>query len=61
MNLIPYFAWNNRGNATMNVWFPCDKETAIKSLHEIKYDKDKFGDVSVLQVVRNMEIYSGFN
>jgi DUF1680 family protein len=47
MNLIPYFAWNNRGNATMNVWFPRDKETAINSLHEIKYDKDKFGDVSV--------------
>ena len=25
MNLIPYFAWTNRGNATMNVWFPCTK------------------------------------
>ncbi|HBO87507.1 MAG TPA: hypothetical protein DD620_01980 [Verrucomicrobia bacterium] len=47
MNLIPYFAWNNRGNATMNVWFPCNKENAASSLHEVKYNKDKFGDIFV--------------
>jgi len=22
LTLIPYFAWNNRGNGTMRIWFP---------------------------------------
>ena len=26
MNLIPYFAWNNR-NATMNVWFSRQRDS----------------------------------
>lgn len=31
LHLIPYYAWNNRGdNVTMNVWFARDKETAIR-------------------------------
>jgi hypothetical protein len=31
LKLIPYYAWNNRGdNATMNVWFARDLATAIE-------------------------------
>ncbi len=26
ITLIPYYAWNNRGNASMNVWFPTKSE-----------------------------------
>ena len=29
MKLIPYYAWNNRGPASMTVWFPSKKELAI--------------------------------
>ena len=30
LTLVPYFAWNNRGdNMTMNVWFARDAETAL--------------------------------
>ena len=33
LKLIPYYAWNNRGdNVTMNVWFARDAETAINGL-----------------------------
>ena len=32
LKLIPYYAWNNRGdNVTMNVWFARDAETAVLS------------------------------
>ena len=32
LKLIPYYAWNNRGdNVTMNVWFARDLGTAIES------------------------------
>jgi len=31
LKLIPYYAWNNRGdNVTMNVWFARDAETAVQ-------------------------------
>lgn len=31
LKLIPYYAWNNRGdNVTMNVWFARDAETALQ-------------------------------
>ena len=33
LKLIPYYAWNNRGdNMNMNVWFARDAETAIKGM-----------------------------
>ena len=33
LKLIPYYAWNNRGDYTkMNVWFGRDAETALQSL-----------------------------
>ena len=31
--LLPYYAWNNRGNAAMNVWFALDAPTARKSMN----------------------------
>ena len=33
LKLIPYYAWNNRGdNITMNVWFARNAETVLKSI-----------------------------
>lgn len=33
VTLIPYYAWNNRGdNTTMNVWFPRSASTALASI-----------------------------
>ena len=33
LKLIPYYAWNNRGdNVTMNVWFARDAETVMNSM-----------------------------
>ncbi len=33
LKLIPYYAWNNRGDhTTMNVWFARDAETIVKSI-----------------------------
>jgi DUF1680 family protein len=33
LTLLPYYAWNNRGNAAMNVWFALDATTARKSMN----------------------------
>lgn len=46
IHLIPYFAWNNRGNASMNVWFPNSKDLAEESVINSSYDSSKFGIVS---------------
>ena len=36
LNLIPYYAWNNRGDyGTMNVWFGRDIETVASAIPEI--------------------------
>ncbi len=32
LRLLPYYAWNNRGNAAMNVWFARDEQTALQTL-----------------------------
>jgi hypothetical protein len=31
LRLLPYYAWNNRGNAAMNVWFARDAQTVLQS------------------------------
>ncbi|MCH2176818.1 MAG: glycoside hydrolase family 127 protein [Lentisphaeria bacterium] len=46
MNLIPYYAWNNRGNCSMNVWFPNNKELAQKSLDAMAFNNAHYGVVS---------------
>ncbi|MCH2209604.1 MAG: glycoside hydrolase family 127 protein, partial [Lentisphaerales bacterium] len=46
MKLIPYYAWNNRGNGSMNVWFPTQPTQAKKSLDAIAFDNAKYGTVS---------------
>ena len=39
MVLIPYYAWNNRGdNTTMNVWFARDAATVIAGLPKLHYN-----------------------
>jgi DUF1680 family protein len=45
--LVPYFAWNNRGNASMNVWFPTSRESAAKATAEAAFDDSKYGIISV--------------
>lgn len=42
LNLIPYYAWNNRGdNQSMNVWFARDARTVIEgSMHTVGNIKD---------------------
>ncbi len=36
LTLIPYYAWNNRGdNVTMNVWFARDKQTAYDAIPHV--------------------------
>lgn len=45
LTLIPYYAWNNRGdNGTMNVWFARDAATALPS---VSHTIDKVKEVSV--------------
>ncbi len=33
--LLPYYAWNNRGESSMTVWFPTKKELAVHDPHAL--------------------------
>ena len=44
LNMIPYYAWNNRGEKSMIVWTPTSEEMATKY---IKSDKSPYGDVEI--------------
>ncbi len=35
LNLIPYYAWNNRGVSSMTVWFPRDQKLAVFDPHRL--------------------------
>ncbi|MDR3057144.1 MAG: glycoside hydrolase family 127 protein [Prevotella sp.] len=35
LNMIPYYAWNNRGVSQMNVWFPESESIARENISEI--------------------------
>ena len=47
MTLVPYFAWNNRGNGSMNVWFPKTAAQAQQAMDDATFDNSKFGKVTV--------------
>jgi hypothetical protein len=44
VRLVPYFAWNNRGNASMIVWFPTSRKLAAKS--RTSFDPKVFAEVT---------------
>ena len=44
--LVPYFAWNNRGNGSMNVWFPRNAELARAAMADARFDNGKYGEVN---------------
>jgi DUF1680 family protein len=46
MRLVPYFAWNNRGNASMIVWIPRDRERARPDMEAGRFDAESYGAVS---------------
>jgi len=47
VRLVPYFAWNNRGNGSMNVWFPRNAELAQAAMVDARFDSSNYGDISV--------------
>ena len=44
--LVPYLAWNNRGNASMNVWLPQDEATARQALARNPFDASIYGKLA---------------
>ena len=56
LKLIPYYAWNNRGdNMTMNVWFAKDAETALQG---ITHTVGNVADVHATHTFSGDEIYA---
>lgn len=56
LRLIPYYAWNNRGdNVTMNVWFARDKETAIQGTVRTT---GNVADVNATHTHNNDDVYA---
>jgi hypothetical protein len=48
--LVPYYAWNNRGNASMLTWFPTSVEQARESLADAAFDNACYGRVEASSV-----------
>ena len=46
VNFIPYFSWNNRGNASMIVWLPDSSQGADSQLSRVYFDPAKYGTVT---------------
>ena len=46
LHLTPYFAWNNRGNGSMNVWFPRTRELADTAMARESFNPACYGKVS---------------
>jgi hypothetical protein len=56
LRLIPYYAWNNRGdNMTMNVWFAKDAETALQG---ITHTVGNVADVHATHTFSGDEVYA---
>jgi DUF1680 family protein len=56
LKLIPYYAWNNRGdNMTMNVWFAKDAETALQG---ITHTVGNVADVHATHTFSGDEVYA---
>jgi uncharacterized protein len=47
MTLVPYFAWNNRGNGSMNVWFPRNAALARTAIDDARFDNTRYGEITV--------------
>jgi len=47
MTLVPYFAWNNRGNGSMNVWFPRSIALSQAAIADARFDSSKYGEIAV--------------
>jgi len=47
LRLVPYFAWNNRGNGSMNVWFPRTAELARVAMTNARFDNRQYGETTV--------------
>jgi hypothetical protein len=55
LTLIPYYAWDNRGDKAMNVWFGRDAETARMSL---TYTIGNIKDVTATHTFSGDDVYA---
>ncbi len=46
LSLVPYFAWNNRNNGSMNVWLPREEATARDALARNPFDSSVYGEIT---------------
>jgi len=45
IKLIPYYAWNNRGDESMIVWMPRNKKVAAKGMKSNLLTKSQYGEI----------------
>ncbi len=45
IKMIPYYAWNNRGEDSMIIWIPCNEELAAKSMISNLLTQSQYGKV----------------
>lgn len=45
IKLIPYYAWNNRGDESMIVWMPRDKRVAAEGMKSNLLTKSQYGEI----------------
>jgi len=45
IKMIPYYAWNNRGEDSMIIWIPCNEELAAKSMISNLLTQSQYGKI----------------
>jgi DUF1680 family protein len=61
LNLVPYYAWNNRGEKSMIVWTPTSKKMAAKYIKSDLLTTSPYGDVRVTQTAEGTSIDAVFD
>ena len=61
MNMVPYYAWNNRGEKSMIVWTPTNEQMASKYVKSDLLAKSPYGDVMVTQTAEGSSLDAVFD
>lgn len=57
MNLIPYYAWNNRGDQAMNIWIPTNSDLVVyETENGIKGGKFDYVKASSVAVIGDLQV-----
>jgi hypothetical protein len=61
LNMVPYYAWNNRGEKSMIVWTPTSEEMAAKYIKSDLLASSPYGDVEITHTAEGTSLAAVFD